>query len=79
VRDRATREPAYVETAKVCWRSWQLGLLITFLRGNVLRVVPPLVITEDQLDRAVAILDQALTDVARGRVSDDEVASVRGW
>jgi len=79
VRDRATREPAYAETAKVCWRAWQLGLLITFLRGNVLRIVPPLVITEEQLDRAIAILDEALTDVARGKVSDEEVASIRGW
>jgi 4-aminobutyrate aminotransferase len=79
VRDRSTREPAYTETAKVCWRSWQLGLLITFLRGNVLRVLPPLVISEAQLERAVAIIDQALTDVARGKVSDEEVAQVQGW
>jgi 4-aminobutyrate aminotransferase len=79
VRDRTSREPAYAETAKVCWRSWQLGLLITFLRGNVLRMVPPLVITEAQVDRAVAILDEALRDVEQGKVSDAEVAQVRGW
>ncbi|HEX9437104.1 MAG TPA: aminotransferase class III-fold pyridoxal phosphate-dependent enzyme [Candidatus Limnocylindria bacterium] len=79
VRDRETRAPASLETAKVCWRSWQLGLLITFLQGNVLRLVPPLVISDEQLERAVAILDAALTDVASGKVSDDEVADVRGW
>ncbi len=79
VTDRASRAPAYLETAKVCWRSWQLGLLITFLRGNVLRMVPPLVITDAQLDRALAILDEALTDVERGKISDDEVAQIRGW
>ncbi len=79
VRGRETREPAYLETTKVCWRAWQKGLLITFLRGNVLRIVPPLVITEDELDRALAILDEALTDVASGKVSDAEVAEVRGW
>ena len=79
VTDRDSPMPAYRETAKVCWRAWQLGLLITFLRGNVLRMVPPLVITKAQIDRAVAILDEALTDVERGAVSDDEVAQVRGW
>lgn len=79
VRDRRTREPASLETAKVCWRSWQLGLLITFLRGNVLRIVPPLVISEAEIDRATAILDEALTDVERGAVPDDEVAQISGW
>ena len=79
VTDRASAAPAYRKTAKVCWRAWQLGLLITFLRGNVLRMVPPLVITKAQIDRAIAILDEALTDVERGAVSDDEVAQVRGW
>lgn len=79
VRDRGTREPAYGETAKVCWRSWQLGLLITFLRGNVLRMVPPLVISEAELDRAVLILDEALSDVALGKITDEEVEQLRGW
>ncbi|HEU5288979.1 MAG TPA: aminotransferase class III-fold pyridoxal phosphate-dependent enzyme [Candidatus Limnocylindria bacterium] len=79
VTDPAVGTPAYRETAKVCWRAWQLGLLITFLRGNVLRMVPPLVISEAQLDRAVEILDEALTDVERGTVSDEEIARVRGW
>jgi 4-aminobutyrate aminotransferase len=79
VRDRVRREPAYLETAKVCWRSWQRGLLVTFLRGNVLRLVPPLVISETQLDRAISILDESLTDVEQGNVSDEEVAQVSGW
>ena len=38
---------------------------ITALRvGGVFRIAPPLTITNDELDLGVAILDQAITDVA---------------
>ncbi len=79
VSDRATREPAMRETAKVAWRCWELGLLVTFLRGNVLRLVPPLVISDSELDEALGIIDQAMTDVEAGHVSDDAVAQLKGW
>ncbi len=79
VSDRETRAPALRETAKVAWRCWELGLLVTFLRGNVLRLVPPLVLTDAELDEALAIIDRALTDVEAGRVSDDAVAALKGW
>lgn len=79
VEEQESKRPAYLQTAKVSWRAWELGLLITFLRGNVLRIVPPLVITKEQLDRALAILDEALTDVEHGRVPDEAVADVKGW
>lgn len=79
VISRDERTPAPTETAKVAWRCWELGLLVTFLRGNVLRLVPPLVITIEQIDQAVAILDRALNDVAGGRVPDDAIAQLKGW
>ena len=79
VQDRERRTPAVIETAKVCWRCFELGLLITFLRGNVLRMVPPLVITDGEIDAALTILDTALTDVAAGRVDDAAVSNLKGW
>jgi len=79
VTSRETREPAKDITAKVAWRCWELGLLITFLRGNVLRMVPPLVIERSQLDDALDILDRALGEVARGEIPDDAIAGLKGW
>jgi 4-aminobutyrate aminotransferase len=79
VTSRSERTPAPQATAKVAWRCWELGLLVTFLRGNVLRLVPPLVITTEQIDRAVSILDRALDDVAQGLVPDEAVAQLKGW
>jgi 4-aminobutyrate aminotransferase len=79
VTSREERTPAPIATAKVAWRCWELGLLVTFLRGNVLRLVPPLVISPAQLDAAMSILDRALHDVEQDRVSDVAVSQLTGW
>lgn len=81
VKDRGTKSPAAVEAAKVCYRAFELGLLVYYvgLYSNVLEITPPLIMTEAEVDEGVAILDQALTDVERGRVSDEKVAEYAGW
>jgi 4-aminobutyrate aminotransferase len=38
------------------------------LKGNILRFQPPLVITKDQLDTALAAIDDAMTAAEQGRV-----------
>lgn len=81
VRDRSTKEPADRETAKVVFRAAELGLAVFYvgLRSNVLELTPPLCITTDELQRAVAILGQAIGDVAAGRVPDAVLADYAGW
>ena len=81
VRDRSTREPATVEAAKVCYRAFELGLLVFYvgMASNVLEITPPLVISEAEIDEGVEILERALADVAAGRVSDEQVARFAGW
>lgn len=79
VSDRQTRERAREVTAKVAWRCFEQGLLITFFSGSVLRVCPPLVITREQVDRACDILDSALDDAVSGRVPDSVLENVKGW
>jgi acetylornithine/succinyldiaminopimelate/putrescine aminotransferase len=36
------------------------GLLVNYTQGNVIRLLPPLVITEDELNRGLSILAGAL-------------------
>lgn len=82
VADRATRAPVPVTTtAKVIYRAWQLGAVFFYvgLRGNVLELTPPLTLTEAEAAEGVAIIDQALADVAAGAVSDADVAPFMMW
>lgn len=81
VRDRATKEPANRETAKVCFRAAELGLAIFYvgMRSNVLEVTPPLSLTIEEAEEGVGILSAAIEDVARGRVPDASVAGFAGW
>jgi glutamine synthetase len=46
---------------------------------NGIAFTPPLIITDAEVDRAVQILGEAITDAASGVVSDDEVAPYAGW
>jgi len=76
VRDRKTKEPASMETRKIVFRCWQLGLRIGLVGtySNVLDVTPPLIITQEQAEYGVDIIEQAMRDVLDGKVSDDTIA-----
>jgi len=68
VTDRATRAPATAQTAEVVTRAWQRGVVAVKcgIYGNTLRMLVPLVITDDQLDEALDILGQICVEIARG-------------
>jgi acetylornithine/N-succinyldiaminopimelate aminotransferase len=51
------------EALPVVTRARELGLLVSVAGGNVVRFVPPLIVTRAEIDEAVAKLDQALAEV----------------
>ena len=67
VKDRATKEPAKEETVQLLEECRERGVLIGKggLYGNVLRVKPPMCISKDDADFALAVLDEGLTAVAK--------------
>ena len=40
-----------------------LGLLVNNVRPNAIRLMPPLTVTDDEIDRACDILEQAIRSV----------------
>jgi alanine-glyoxylate transaminase/(R)-3-amino-2-methylpropionate-pyruvate transaminase len=69
VADRVTKAPATEQTADVLERCMELGLLVGKggYFGNVLRITPPMCITEADIDFLVGVLDIALGDAERNR------------
>jgi 2,2-dialkylglycine decarboxylase (pyruvate) len=75
VQDRESRRPYHELGARTTRRCFELGLSMNIRRrperGSVWRIAPPLTVSTDEIDRAAAILDQAL------RESLDEIAASR--
>jgi alanine-glyoxylate transaminase / (R)-3-amino-2-methylpropionate-pyruvate transaminase len=67
VKDRATKEPAPELTGKLFEATRERGLLIGKggLFGNVLRLSPPLIVEESEVDEALATLDQAFASATK--------------
>ncbi|HLF85869.1 MAG TPA: acetyl ornithine aminotransferase family protein [Nitrospiria bacterium] len=63
VRDRKTKEMATTERSEVIQAAFKKGLLILGCGYNVIRFMPPLIITEDDADKALSIFDEVLTEV----------------
>lgn len=81
VTDRGLRTPAAPQAAQAVYRAHELGLVLYYvgMRSNVLELTPPLVLTEDDVDAALDILDRAFADVAEGRVDAGAVRAFAGW
>lgn len=79
VVDRETKQPDPLLAAKAVYRAFELGAVVYYVGGNVLEVTPPLVISDDEVDRAVDLLGSAIADAAAGKVADETVAPYAGW
>lgn len=63
VKDKKTRERDPQTTRKIMDECCKNGLLIGAVSGNVIRVAPPLVISKDEADESLDIMEKALTSV----------------
>lgn len=72
-------KPDYKTTAKISYYAITHGLLMIFVNQTTLRIQPPLVITYKELDKAIAILDAALTEVEADRIGDEIFNEMQGW
>jgi 4-aminobutyrate aminotransferase-like enzyme len=65
VADQKTREPAPNAASLLLEETRSRGMLIGKggFYGNVIRIAPPLIVTEVDIDRALEMLDDAMTQV----------------
>jgi 4-aminobutyrate aminotransferase / (S)-3-amino-2-methylpropionate transaminase / 5-aminovalerate transaminase len=77
VKSRDTREPAPEETKKISQYCYEHGLITITAGsyGNVIRLLVPLVITDDQMQEGLDILEEALTAVSGKKVVTEAVAT----
>jgi 4-aminobutyrate aminotransferase/(S)-3-amino-2-methylpropionate transaminase len=70
VRSRDTREPAKEEAEEVLRHCREHGLILLSAGsyGNVLRLLVPLVITDDQFDEGLGVLESSLATVAESQM-----------
>lgn len=63
VQDRGTRQPAVAERDQVVQAAFRRGLLLLGCGQSAIRFCPPLIVTREEADLAVKILDEALCEV----------------
>jgi 4-aminobutyrate aminotransferase/(S)-3-amino-2-methylpropionate transaminase len=70
VRSRETREPAKRETEQIIRYCYQHGLIVLSAGtyGNVVRLLVPLVVTDEQFDEGLGILEAAIATVAESSI-----------
>lgn len=68
VKDRETRERAREEAEAVMYKAMEKGLSFKVAMGNVLVFTPALTISRKEMDDAINIIDECLSEVERGTV-----------
>lgn len=68
VEERESKTPATDKAKALVARCYEKGLILLNCgsHGNVIRTLMPLVITDEQLDRGLSILEESLEEIARG-------------
>jgi 4-aminobutyrate aminotransferase/(S)-3-amino-2-methylpropionate transaminase len=68
VTDRESKEPAAELTKRTTEAARERGLILLScgLYGNVIRILVPLVISDEDLDRGLQLLEESLVHAAAG-------------
>jgi 4-aminobutyrate aminotransferase-like enzyme len=79
LEDRETRKPANEMCREALRQCEAKGLLVqargSHPRTNVMRLVPPMVGTDNEIEQGLAILEEVFAGVARGRVGARDIAA----
>ena len=65
VKDRGNREPAPAERTEVIHLAFERGLLTLPCGSSTIRLSPPLIASESDIDKAIEILDQSFAELSQ--------------
>ncbi|MFH1934644.1 MAG: aspartate aminotransferase family protein [Pseudomonadota bacterium] len=65
VKDRSTRERATDEAEAVMYAALSRGLSFKLTMGNILTLTPALIITKDEMDKALDIIEECIAEVEK--------------
>jgi 4-aminobutyrate aminotransferase len=79
VKDKMSKEKNTEATLKICYRCYEKGVILISLNGNVLRIQPPLIITKDEMFKALEIIKSSIEDYLQGNIPDEVLNTIKGW
>ena len=65
VKDRESREPALKEAEKVMYKCLSGGVSFKLTMGNIITLTPALVITKEEMDFALGVIEKAIEEVSQ--------------
>jgi 4-aminobutyrate aminotransferase len=67
VVDKQTKEPAVEERDRVVQMAFEKGVLLLGAGPNTIRIAPPLIVTRQQADIALDVLEECIREVGTRR------------
>ncbi len=64
---------------KICYRCFEKGLILIYLGGNTLRVQPPLIMTDEEVEKAMKIIKEVFLEYEEGKLPDSILKKIKGW
>jgi len=65
VKDKDSRQPAEGLHDRIIEKAYQRGLILLGCGKNTIRIAPPLLVNRNQVDKAVEILEESITEVEK--------------
>lgn len=64
---------------KICYGCYTKGLLLIYLNQNTLRIQPPLIITDEELEMVMKTMEQVFLELEAGKYEDNARNIIKGW
>ena len=68
-----------ISTTKIIYQCQQNGLVLISIGEYTLRIQPPLVITYEQIDKSIYIIEQAIKSLLNNEIPDEALSIINGW